>query len=58
MCENCKTKAQEEKSALMARTDAIIDRIGTKREMVIPLLQALQEEFNYLRSDVLERVYE
>ena len=58
MCDNCKTKVAEEKAALMARTDAIIDRIGTTRELVIPLLQALQEEFNYLRSDVLERVYE
>lgn len=58
MCDNCKTKVAEEKAALMARTDAIIDRIGTTHELVIPLLQALQEEFNYLRSDVLERVYE
>lgn len=57
MCDNCKAKINEENAALMARADAIIDRIGTSREKVIPLLQALQEEFNYLRSDVLERVY-
>ena len=58
MCDNCIKKAAEDKTALMARTDAIIDRIGTSRDKVIPLLQALQEEFNYLQSDVLERVYD
>ena len=55
---DCIAKAQEQKKAAMARTDAIIERIGGQRDKVIPLLQALQEEFNYLRSDVLERVYE
>ncbi len=58
MCDNCINKAAADKTALMARTDAIIDRIGTSRDKVIPLLQALQEEFNYLQSDVLERVYD
>ena len=55
---DCIKKAAEEKQALIARTDAIIDRIGTTRDIIIPLLQALQAEFNYLRSEVLERVYE
>ena len=55
---DCINKATQEKQALIARTDAIIDRIGTSRDIIIPLLQALQAEFNYLRSDVLERVYE
>jgi NADH-quinone oxidoreductase subunit F len=59
MCDkDCIKKAAEEKRVLIARTDAIIDRIGTTRDIIIPLLQALQAEFNYLRSDVLERVYE
>lgn len=59
MCDKgCIKKAAEEKRVLIARTDAIIDRIGTTRDIIIPLLQALQAEFNYLRSDVLERVYE
>lgn len=42
----------------MARVDAIIDRIGTSRRIIIPLLQALQEEFSYLPSDAVDRVYE
>lgn len=42
----------------LPRTDAIIDRIGTGRELIIPLLQAIQQEFNYLPSDALNRIYE
>jgi len=40
------------------RTDAIIDRVGSRRDRIIPLLQALQVEFNYLPSVALERIYE
>ena len=40
------------------RTHAIIDRVGTTRDKVIPLLQAIQQEFNYLPSDALNCVYE
>jgi len=40
------------------KTDAIIDRIGRARNKVIPLLQAIQGEFNYLPAEALERVYE
>ena len=40
------------------RTDAIIDGIGTARHRIIPLLQAIQQEFGYLPSDALNRVYE
>lgn len=43
---------------MTARVDAIIDRIGTSRRDIIPLLQALQDEFSYLPSDALLRVYE
>jgi NADH-quinone oxidoreductase subunit F len=50
--------AAEALAAMIARTDAVIDRIGTSRETVIPLLQALQAEFNYLPSDALNRIYE
>ena len=42
----------------LRKTDAIIDRIGTGRELIIPLLQAIQQEFNYLPSDALNRLYE
>ena len=43
---------------MITRTDEIIHRIGTTRTVIIPLLQALQNEFSYLPSDALERVYE
>ena len=45
-------------SVIYRKTDAIIDRIGTGRELIIPLLQAIQQEFNYLPSDALNRLYE
>ena len=41
-----------------AQTDAIIQHIGTSRNVIIPLLQALQSEFGYLPAAALERVYE
>ncbi|MCQ2196028.1 MAG: NAD(P)H-dependent oxidoreductase subunit E [Bacteroidaceae bacterium] len=44
--------------AMVRRTDAIIDRTGTTRDKLIPLLQAIQQEFNYLPSDALNRLYE
>lgn len=40
------------------RTYALIERTGTTRDKVIPLLQAIQQEFNYLPADALECVYE
>ena len=48
----------ETKEITYRKTDAIIDRVGTGRELIIPLLQAIQQEFNYLPSDALNRVYE
>ncbi len=48
----------ETKEITYRKTDAIIDRIGTGRELIIPLLQAIQQEFNYLPSDALNRVCE
>jgi len=39
------------------RTYALIDRVGTTRDKVIPLLQAIQQEFNYLPADALDCVY-
>ena len=53
-CENNHTTPDD----TITRVDAVINRIGTSREIIIPLLQALQEEFTYLPSDALERVYE
>ena len=40
------------------RTYALINRVGTTRDKVIPLLQAIQQEFNYLPADALDCVYE
>lgn len=37
-----------ENSEMYLKTDAIIDSIGTQREKIIPLLQAIQQAFNYL----------
>ncbi|MDH6358480.1 NAD(P)H-dependent oxidoreductase subunit E [Parabacteroides sp. PF5-9] len=54
-CENNKAGTKEE---MIVRIDAIIDRIGTSRDIIIPLLQAIQEEFSYLPSDAVERIYE
>jgi len=39
-------------------TDTIIRQIGTERNHIIPLLQALQNEFGYLPHEAIERVYE
>lgn len=54
-CENNSVEANEE---MIAKVDAIIDRIGTSRQIIIPLLQALQHEFSYLPSAALEHIYE
>jgi len=51
---NCTSSTE----SLFARVDEIIDRTGRSRQMIIPLLQALQSEFSYLPAEALERVYE
>jgi len=40
------------------KVDAIIGRTGTARDAIIPLLQAVQEEFGYLSSEAVGRIYE
>ncbi|MCI7782224.1 MAG: NAD(P)H-dependent oxidoreductase subunit E [Parabacteroides sp.] len=57
-CADCKQNGLQTKEAMIARVDAIIDRVGRSRRVIIPLLQALQAEFSYLPSDALQRVYE
>ena len=57
-CADCKQDGLQTKEAMIARVDAIIERVGTSRRVIIPLLQALQAEFSYLPSDALQRVYE
>lgn len=34
----------------------IVDRIGTRKDCLIPILQAIQEEFHYLPNEALEEV--
>jgi NADH-quinone oxidoreductase subunit F len=55
---NCENNGKQAIESTIARVDAIIGRIGTTRNIVIPLLQALQEEFSYLPADAIERIYE
>ena len=55
---NCHNNISHDSIDFVDKIDAIIERIGTKRSVVIPLLQALQNEFSYLPSEALERVYE
>ncbi len=55
---NCENNTVESRQAMKTRIDAIIDRIGTSRQILIPLLQAIQEEFSYLPSEAVERIYE
>ena len=43
---------------MQEKVNTIIDRIGTSRQIIIPLLQALQEEFSYLPAEAIERIYE
>lgn len=57
-CENCPTDIKAARESLCQRVDAIVERVGATREKTIPLLQALQDEFGYLPSDALNRVYE
>jgi NADH-quinone oxidoreductase subunit F len=38
--------------------DRLIETTGSSPDKVIPLLQAIQKEFNYLPEDALKRVYE
>ncbi|PTN08223.1 NAD(P)H-dependent oxidoreductase subunit E [Mangrovibacterium marinum] len=55
---NCENNGQQTLDQTIAKVDAIIGRIGTERNVIIPLLQALQEEFSYLPGDAIERIYE
>ena len=46
----------EEAREIMAKTDAIIDRIGSERESLISVLQEVSAEFNYLPEVALRRI--
>ncbi|MGE4567862.1 MAG: NAD(P)H-dependent oxidoreductase subunit E, partial [Bacteroidales bacterium] len=42
---------------IAAVTDTLIARIGTGRDKIIPLLQAIQDEWNYIPSDAVKQLY-
>ena len=54
---NCNCNSPNNNTDFITPTDGIIERIGTKRSNIIPLLQALQNEFGYLPHDAMNRVY-
>lgn len=54
----CENNREESNRSLITKVDAIIDRIGSSRQIIVPLLQALQDEFSYLPSEALDRIYE
>ncbi|MDR1779931.1 MAG: NAD(P)H-dependent oxidoreductase subunit E [Tannerella sp.] len=54
----CQCANNNEQPSPAERTDAIIDRTGTGRSVIIPLLQAVQSEFGYLPSEAVNRIYE
>ena len=47
-----------EKQDIINRVDEIVSRKGTEKKAVIPILQAIQDEFNYLPEEALLRVCE
>ncbi|MCW3785272.1 NAD(P)H-dependent oxidoreductase subunit E [Plebeiibacterium sediminum] len=54
----CDNNSKVNKEELIATMDAIIERVGTSKDVIIPLLQEIQDEFSYLPSEALERIYE
>ncbi len=52
---NCKTA---EKIDIIEVVNSIVARIGTSKDKVIPILQALQNELNYLPSEALQYICE
>lgn len=49
---------QDNTNDTASRVNAIIERIGRKPEMLVPVLQAAQEEFKYLPEDVMTLIAE
>jgi len=45
-----------DKAAINEKVDAIVAKIGATAEAVIPILQDIQQAFNYLPEEALERV--
>lgn len=45
-------------NSLIDKVDSLVTKTGKTADKVIPLLQAIQKEFNYLPPEALERVCE
>ena len=56
-CNNCPSDINAAREIIYQKVDSIVERMGSTRQQMIPLLQALQDEFGYLPSDALDRVY-
>ena len=54
----CNCEHTNSLAVMREKVDTIIDRIGTSRQIIIPLLQALQDEFSYLPAEAIERIHE
>ena len=54
-CQCDQHKLEETREQFIQAVDEIIERVGTSRQVIIPLLQALQEKFNYLPAEAIER---
>ena len=48
----------KERHEILKLTDQIVDKIGRSKHHAIPILQAMQETFNYLPREAMERVCE
>ena len=48
----------DDESIDLSVVDSIIERIGSGEEKLIPILQAIQDEFNYLPKEALQRMCE
>ena len=55
---SCSCDSKNTNIDFIAQTDTVIEQIGTTRNIIIPLLQALQNEFGYLPHEAIERIYE
>ena len=49
---------QDNTNETASRVNAIIERIGRRPDMLVPVLQAAQEEFKYLPEDVMTYIAE
>ena len=54
----CATGRQAGAQAVRSAVEAIVTATGREKDKVIPLLQALQNHFNYIPSDALRLLYE